>query len=823
MTDLNDKQVISGLGDGQSDAYGLGYDVVTSAQVDTFGSGSDLRVYYEGKHSDFVDLDDVVNGTEGIFDMSAGKSDRGSNWETEVDDLYAGGQEPGFYIEVSGKKLAVTFDEEKGANGEWKVDTTSLQVAEDASGNITTVFNHGDTAADFAEDVMARYGLKPADTAAHQFSNDIYLNATEEAITELLATGVASDKSFNFGFYTKMDLNTDQGTVSVNLKLSETITSNVETWLASNPAPVIADAKAEVTQAQYQAYQDLVTARDNAQTALNAVDDPGDTPQASTTTSSVWSVVPNPVEISNGTHYTNASAISVDVDGNPHDLYQAFLIGDSTTTGWNGVRGHSEGGLSAQGNGSNAAIYAIKDPNETDGSMIQVFPTNENLFLPAGFSTNSTIKRYSDWSWGTGQEPTFSVNPVDGYATSYVMNNNGRTDSGDNANAYNIPYANHTHHESFSINTLATTGPVLVVPTPTALPDASVTLPEITSGMISAYNDLEDDLKDAQDNLDAATDPGPVASAKPAVTQSDIDAHMENAPAPTYTFKLNANDIDVPVEAFYNVAEDAGAGVTSSSEAGEFVKIDNSADIALGNGGDDTYIVGSDSGIYGGVALEYGNIGVRGGLEGSIDAVNFNSVTSVDALTFTRGKYRNEAEGNTLFIGDGNGQETVLFDNYNEYLDFRRVEYLTVEDGANNDEIFEIVTDKNLSDWDNEIYVADGGETKIELGGLDYVIGSSKADEFVVDLTDLIGNGKSGTVNLSGIDSSDTITVNDGGKLGAADEADLTTALSTAVTGVSGANGKATITFSYDSNKLTLDVDTAVDALNIDNREFDII
>jgi hypothetical protein len=158
-------------------------------------------------------------------------------------------------------------------------------------------------------------------------------------------------------------------------------------------------------------------------------------------------------------------------------------------------------------------------------------------------------------------------------------------------------------------------------------------------------------------------------------TKVNIQAEGEVA---TVNVKLNANgnnsefvldlqDIDVAVESFHNVAEDAGAGVTSSSEAGEFVKIDNSADIALGNGGDDTYVVGSDSGIYGGVALEYGNIGVRGGLEGSIDAVNFNSVTSVEDLTFSRGKYRNEAEGNTLFIGDGNGQETVLFDNYNEY------------------------------------------------------------------------------------------------------------------------------------------------------------
>ena len=64
--------------------------------------------------------------------------------------------------------------------------------------------------------------------------------------------------------------------------------------------------------------------------------------------------------------------------------------------------------------------------------------------------------------------------------------------------------------------------------------------------------------------------------------------------SPKIGFTLDAADIDVAVESFYNVAEDEGAGVTSSSEAGEFVKIDNSADVALGNGGDDTYVVGAD-------------------------------------------------------------------------------------------------------------------------------------------------------------------------------------------------------------------------------------
>ena len=69
-------------------------------------------------------------------------------------------------------------------------------------------------------------------------------------------------------------------------------------------------------------------------------------------------------------------------------------------------------------------------------------------------------------------------------------------------------------------------------------------------------------------------------------------------------FSIDADDIDVAVESFYNVADDDGAAVTSSSAAGEFVKIDDAGDIALGNGGDDTYVVGDDGGdIYGGIAL----------------------------------------------------------------------------------------------------------------------------------------------------------------------------------------------------------------------------
>ena len=82
MSHLNDTQLIDGLGAGASDAYGAGYDVVTSAQVDKFADDEHLRVYYEGDHDDFIDTDDDMTYSDGVFTMSSGDSSRGSTWES---------------------------------------------------------------------------------------------------------------------------------------------------------------------------------------------------------------------------------------------------------------------------------------------------------------------------------------------------------------------------------------------------------------------------------------------------------------------------------------------------------------------------------------------------------------------------------------------------------------------------------------------------------------------------------------------------------------------------------------------------------------------
>ena len=91
-------------------------------------------------------------------------------------------------------------------------------------------------------------------------------------------------------------------------------------------------------------------------------------------------------------------------------------------------------------------------------------------------------------------------------------------------------------------------------------------------------------------NFDFYTKVDVEAEAGPVTVNVKLGANAANT-----AFTLDLADLDVAVESFHNVADVTGAGVSSSSEAGEFVKIDNEADIDLGNGVDDTYVVGDNA------------------------------------------------------------------------------------------------------------------------------------------------------------------------------------------------------------------------------------
>jgi hypothetical protein len=172
MKHLMNTKMLPLVGTGATDSYGLGYDVATSAEVETFAGSPDNRVYYEGRHTDFVDTGDEIKGTEGQFDLVSANKTNGSNWEKEVSDQYGLGQEPGFYIEVSGRKVAVTFDSEKG---EWKVDSSAVKVATNAT--ITDGFTTELQKAQFAQSVIDRYEL-----------NDVAASATGGSATAVAGT-----------------------------------------------------------------------------------------------------------------------------------------------------------------------------------------------------------------------------------------------------------------------------------------------------------------------------------------------------------------------------------------------------------------------------------------------------------------------------------------------------------------------------------------------------------------------------------------------------------------------------------------------------------
>ena len=516
-------QQIAGIGQLSSDLYGEGYDVMTSAVLETFGDMSDMRIFYDGKHSDFVDTyDRLLSTSEGTFNMAldvtgvdanVNKYGIGSNWEAEVAASNPGGTASSFYIDVNGKKVAVTFD-----GSGWKVDNTSLFIAQNAQANLVLP-----DVTTFSQVVSDRYDINY--TSDGQFTNSIYLNATEQQIGEVLAStdgSIDSVKAFNFGFYTKFNLNSNL----VNIKIENVV-----------------------------------------ETAYSLTDELG------------------------------------------ADL--------------------------AAGN------YVFRG-NETDG---------------------------------------FTVHEVTG------------------------------------------TGPYVVDST-------------------------------------AITTTAALDTAISALTQSDIDGYtfLANITNPS-KFKVDPNDIDVLVEDFYNVVDINGASVNSGSEAANFVKVDDNLDIALGNGGDDTYVIKSSTK---GSAIEYGDIKSSGGLANSeSDSVNFKGITDIDDLNFVRKQVRNEQQDNTLSITEkGGSTSTDLFDNFNIHLDFRRIEYLTIDDGANNNEIFEISVDGNTGtdgtgkdlSWDNEIVVASStGSTISADGGIDVLVGGAGND--TIDLSGVLDGSE---VHLKSID-----TVND--------------------------------------------------------------
>ena len=255
---------------------------------------------------------------------------------------------------------------------------------------------------------------------------------------------------------------------------------------------------------------------------------------------------------------------------------------------------------------------------------------------------------------------------------------------------------------------------------------------------------------------------------------------------------------------------DADGEISVGSVGVDFV--DMGSGIAMGNAGSDVYTVGNgDTGIInelGEVTID-DDLGLNGEDFTEVgDTVQFEAVTSVGDLTFTRTKILGEKAGNTLKIDDG-GSSVELFDQYNDFLDFRRTEFLVLDDGASKGEIFELYTnEENNLAWENEIYVANDdtdGTLTVDVGGVDHVFLGDGADTVQVSLEDILG--AEGTVHVHGIGSGDTLDITTMSETGPL--ADLAAEIEAGYA-AAGTVTDASITFNAREDSVTVDLDGTV-------------
>ena len=98
------------------------------------------------------------------------------------------------------------------------------------------------------------------------------------------------------------------------------------------------------------------------------------------------------------------------------------------------------------------------------------------------------------------------------------------------------------------------------------------------------------------------------------------------------------------------------------------------------------------------------------------------------------------------------------------------------------------------------------------VGGIDHMIGSDKADTVNLILSDITGGAVddlNNTIDLSGLTSADTVTVS--GSISSTDKTAVETKLNAGID--SGHDGKATISFDYDTggSSITVVYDNLVD------------
>ena len=168
------------LGQASYDHNGDGYDVITSAKLVNWAGHGDKQIYYDGDHTDFTDSGDVLDRNASTYSVATtGVTAEQKGWMSAVDTANNGAATPSFYVEISGKKVAVYLDDTDSNNVVWKVDTTSFGITSDVSINDTNIST-------IKSNLMDAYGINVT-TSALEAASSVYLNATETDIGAFLS------------------------------------------------------------------------------------------------------------------------------------------------------------------------------------------------------------------------------------------------------------------------------------------------------------------------------------------------------------------------------------------------------------------------------------------------------------------------------------------------------------------------------------------------------------------------------------------------------------------------------------------------------------
>jgi Ca2+-binding RTX toxin-like protein len=205
--------------------------------------------------------------------------------------------------------------------------------------------------------------------------------------------------------------------------------------------------------------------------------------------------------------------------------------------------------------------------------------------------------------------------------------------------------------------------------------------------------------------------------------------------------------------------------VVAGGDAAENISAGVGSDTMVGGGGADTYTISGGDADSEGPADAFGIVGdvineIGGDLSSDVgDSVALSGLTSIDTVTFGRTAIRFEDDEATLRMttdnGDGTNDVVHIFDHYNEDLPFRQVEQLLLDEGWEDNQIWNLVSGTNGETGDTltggayrDVLVGGSGDDVLTSGGgVDVMQGGAGSDTFVLgadaytgELSDAHGN-----------------------------------------------------------------------------------